>query len=73
MDLDQLTAAILADAARVDLAMYTLAAAVRTYLEARIRALGRAIATGAFAEDEALVDEQQFLGRAIAGSSEPLP
>jgi hypothetical protein len=71
LNLDQLTMAILAAPARTELAMTALEAAAHTRLQAKIRTLGRAIATGALAEDQALVDEQQFLVRALARLEAP--
>jgi chloramphenicol 3-O-phosphotransferase len=52
---------ILRDERLLDLAAAVVAAASETMVEAKIRALGRALATGALAADDAVVDEQRFL------------
>jgi hypothetical protein len=52
---------ILANERLLDLAAAVVAAASETMLEAKIRALGRALASGVLAHDEAVVDKQRFL------------
>jgi hypothetical protein len=52
---------ILRDEHLLDLAAAVVAAASQTMVEAKIRTLGRVLATGALASDDAVVDEQRFL------------
>jgi hypothetical protein len=58
---EELLERILHDEKLLDLAAAVVAAASETMVEAKIRTLGRALATGALALDDAVVDEQRFL------------
>jgi hypothetical protein len=62
---------ILADERLLDLAAAVVAAASETMLEAKIRALGRALASGVLARDEAVVDKQRFLVDTLAELDAP--
>jgi hypothetical protein len=55
----------------LDLAAAVVAAASETMVEAKIRMLGRALATGALAADDAVVDEQRFLVNTLADLEAP--
>lgn len=57
--------------ARLELAMRALEAAARSALDAKICAFGKAIATGAVAADDALVDEETFVVQALAQLEAP--
>ncbi len=71
LSMDELTAAIMASPARADLTMLTIDAAVQTRLDEKIQALGRAIAAGAIATDEAVIDAEQFIVKALAQIETP--
>jgi hypothetical protein len=59
---DDLLACLTANPSRLQLAAAAVVtAAAETALHAKVRALGRALATGALAADDAEVDEQRFL------------
>jgi hypothetical protein len=58
---DDLLARLTANPSRLQLAAAAVTAAAETALQAKVRALGRALATGALAADDAEVDEQRFL------------
>jgi hypothetical protein len=62
---------ILRDEQLLDLAAAVVAAASETMVEAKIRALGRALATGTLAADDAVVDEQRFLVDILADLEAP--
>jgi hypothetical protein len=55
----------------LDLAAVVVAAASETIVEAMIRVLGRALATGALASDDAVVEEQRFLVDFLADLEAP--
>ena len=59
--LDDLLERITSDPRRLQLFAAATKAAAETTLEAKIRVLGRALATGALANDDALVEQQRFL------------
>jgi hypothetical protein len=63
---EELLERILHDERLLDLGAAVVAAASKTMVEAKIRALGRALATGALATDDAVVDEQRFLVDTLA-------
>jgi hypothetical protein len=69
--LDELERRLFSDPNRLQLAAATLTAAANTALEAKIRTLGRALATGALATDDAQVDEQRFLVDTLADLEAP--
>lgn len=69
-DLDGVLAA-LTDDSRVQLAGMAVAAGAQTILEDKIVALGRALATGVLADDEALIDEQRLVIGALASLEAP--
>jgi hypothetical protein len=56
---------------RLQLTAAALAAAANTTLEAKLRALGRALATGALTTDDAVIDEQRFLVDTLADLEAP--
>ena len=62
---------ILRDEQLLDLAAAVVAAASETMVEAKIQALGRALAAGALATDDAVVDEQRFLVDILADLEAP--
>jgi hypothetical protein len=64
--LDDLLERITADPKRLQLFAAAAKAAAETTLEAKIRVLGRALATGVLANDDALVDQQRFLVGIVA-------
>jgi hypothetical protein len=64
--LDDLLEGITADPTRLHLFAAAAKAAAETTLEAKIRVLGRALATGVLANDDALVDQQRFLVGIVA-------
>jgi hypothetical protein len=68
---EELLDRILRDERLLDLAAAVVAAASETMVEAKIRALGRALATGALAVDDAIVDEQRFLVDILADLEAP--
>jgi hypothetical protein len=55
----------------LDLAAVVVAAASETIVEAMIRVLGRALATGALASDDAVVEERRFLVDLLADLEAP--
>jgi hypothetical protein len=63
---EELLQRILRDERLLDLAAAVVAAASETMLESKIRTLGRALATGVLAADNAVVDEQRFLVDTLA-------
>jgi hypothetical protein len=64
---DELVKLLINDgSARLELAMQALEAAARSAVDAKIYALGNALATGALAADDALVDEETFMVQALA-------
>jgi hypothetical protein len=54
------------DAARIELVAQALAAASTATTDAKVRALGRALASGALSSDEALVDQEVHVISALA-------
>jgi hypothetical protein len=62
---------ILADERLLDLAAAVVAAATQTALEAKIRALGQALARGTLAEDDAVIDTEHFMVSALAALETP--
>jgi len=71
MSPDELLRSILGDERLLDLAVAVVTAAAETALDAKINALGRALATGATAADDAVVDEQRLLVRILADLEAP--
>jgi hypothetical protein len=71
VELDELRRRLTADPRRLQLTAAALSAAAATALDAKIRVLGRALATGAIATDDATVDEQQLLVAAMADLEAP--
>jgi hypothetical protein len=71
LSLDQLEHRIVARPITVELTARALDAAARTNLEAKIRALGTALATGALAEDDALVDQELIIVQALTPLEAP--
>lgn len=61
MDEDQLLMLAAQDDSRMELALRALTAASHAQQEAKIVALGRALATGVLAEDDALVDTEAYV------------
>jgi hypothetical protein len=59
------------DERRVELTMRAMDAAARSTSEAKIRALGRALATGVLAEDDAIVDREMFVVDALSRLEAP--
>jgi hypothetical protein len=55
----------------LDLAVAVVTAAAETALDAKIKTLGGALATGAMAADDAIVDEQRLLVRILADLEAP--
>jgi hypothetical protein len=68
---EELLQRILGDERLLGLAAAVVAAASETALDAKIRALGRALATGALAADEAVVAEQRLLVNILADLEAP--
>jgi hypothetical protein len=68
---EELLDRILGDERLLDLAAAAVAAASETMIEAKIRALGRALASGALATDDTVVDEQRFLVDTLADLEAP--
>jgi hypothetical protein len=68
---DELLERITADPHRLQLAAAAVKAAYDTALQAKISALGRALATGAMATDDAVIDEQRVLVDILAGLEAP--
>jgi hypothetical protein len=62
---------ILHDERLLDLAAAVVAAASETMVEAKIQALGRALATGALATDDAMINEQRFMVDILADLEAP--
>jgi hypothetical protein len=71
MSPEELLQRILADQRLMDLAVLAVTAASETALDAKIQALGRALATGALATDEAVVDQQRLLVGILADLEAP--
>jgi hypothetical protein len=71
LPLDELRRRLTADPKRVQLTAAALTAAANTALETKIRTLGRALATGALAVDDAQVDEQRLLVDTLADLEAP--
>lgn len=71
LDVSGLLARLLADDKRVELAARALSAAAASTLETKVAALGRALATGALATDDARVDEQLVLVAVYADLEAP--
>jgi hypothetical protein len=68
---EELLQRIVRDERLLDLAAAVVAAASETMVEAKIRTLGRALAKGARASDDAVVDEQRFLVDTLADLEAP--
>jgi hypothetical protein len=68
---EELLQRILRDERLLDLAAAVVAAASQTMVDAKIRTLGRALAAGALASDDAIVDEQRFLVDTLADLEAP--
>jgi hypothetical protein len=69
---EELLERLLGDEQLLDLAAAVVAAASETMVEAKIRALGRALATGVLAGDDAVVEEQRFLVDILADLEAPI-
>jgi hypothetical protein len=68
---DALLRRLLEDERLLDLAATVVAAASETALKAKIRALGKALASGALATDDATIDEHRFLVATLADLEAP--
>ena len=55
----------------LDLAVVVITVASETAFQGKIRALGRALATGALTADDAVIDQQRFLAGLLAGLEAP--
>jgi hypothetical protein len=69
--LEELFEQISDDPRRLQLFVAAMRAAVETALPAKLRALGRALATGVLATDDAVIDEQRFLVDTLADLEAP--
>lgn len=63
---EQLLERILADERLLELAAAVIAAAAETALDAKIRALGQALARGTLATDDAMIDTERFIVGTLA-------
>ncbi|HEU4399454.1 MAG TPA: hypothetical protein VFU54_16670 [Actinomycetota bacterium] len=68
---EELLERILHDERLLDLVAAVVAAASETMVEAKIQALGRALATGALAIDDAMINEQRFMVDILADLEAP--
>jgi hypothetical protein len=68
---EQLLQRILADERLLELAATVIAAAAETTLNAKIRALGQALARGTLATDEAEIDVERFMVATLAALEAP--
>lgn len=62
---------LLSDPERLQLAGMAVAAGAQTVLDDKIQALGRALATGVLAEDQAVIDDQRLIVAALASMEAP--
>ncbi|SNR95427.1 hypothetical protein SAMN06272737_14612 [Blastococcus mobilis] len=69
--IDNLLDRLAADPARLVFLSEALTAAARSTFSERVRALGRALASGALADDEARVDEERLWVAILAGVEAP--